>query len=73
MVDVDPGHRDAQSRHDAAERRLTIASLKDELRVHADEEDWDAVLAVSAELSRLDPDAADPDGLATRRARADRS
>ena len=55
-----------RSRHDEAERLLTIASLKDELKVHANEEDWDAVLAVSAELDRLDPDEADPDGLATR-------
>ena len=66
VLDVDPTHRDAQSRHDAPQRRLTVASLKDELRVHADEEDWEAVLAVSAELARLDPDAADPDGLASR-------
>ena len=48
------------------ERRLNIASLQDELRVHAGEEDWEAVLAVSAELAKLDPVAADPDGLATR-------
>ena len=66
VIDVDPTHEDAQSRHDEAQRQLTIASLKDELKVHADEEDWDAVLAVSAELQRLDPEAADPDGLATR-------
>ncbi len=66
VIDVDPTHRDAQDRHDEAERLLTIASLKDELKVHANEEDWDAVLAVSAELDRLDPDEADPDGLASR-------
>ena len=40
--------------------------------MHADEEDWDAVLAVSAELDRLDPDEADPDGLAIAGTRADR-
>ena len=34
--------------------------------MHADEEDWEAVLAVSAELAELDPEAADPEGLATR-------
>ena len=34
--------------------------------MHAADEDWEAVLAVSAELVRLDPAAADPDGLATR-------
>ena len=37
-----------------------IASLQDELGVHAGAEDWEAVIAVSAELDKLDPTTADP-------------
>ncbi len=66
VVDADPTHLDAKTRHDAVERQLSIASLTDEMHVHAHDEDWEAVLAVSAELAQLDPAAADPDGLATR-------
>ena len=71
---LDPNYRDTASRRDAArqalrqgaDRERVIASLQDELRVHAGAEDWEAVIAVSAELDKLDPTAADPDGLATR-------
>ncbi len=66
VIDLDRDHRDALTRHDAAERRVSVASLQDELRVHAGEQDWEAVLAVDAELAKLDPGATDPDGLATR-------
>lgn len=65
VIELDATH-EAKSRRAAVERELTIASLKDELRLHAAEEDWQAVLEVSAELAALDPAAADPDGLATR-------
>ncbi len=66
VIDIDRDHRDALSRHDAAERQVSVASLQDELRVHAGEQDWEAVLAVSTELRKLDPGAGDPDGLASR-------
>jgi hypothetical protein len=39
--------------------------LQAELRHHADNRQWQAVLDVDAELARLDPTAADPDGLAS--------
>ncbi len=71
---LDPGYRDTAARRDAArlaqrqgaDRERVITSLQDELRVHAGVEDWEAVQAVSDELRKLDPTAADPDGLATR-------
>ena len=66
VLDLDPNHRDALRGHDVAELQRDIASLKDELHIHADQEDWAAVLAVSEDLRKLDPAAADPDGLATR-------
>lgn len=65
VISVNPDHRDALARHDACQRRLDIASLRDELRVHALAEDWPSVLAVDDELAGLDPEAADPEGLAT--------
>ena len=65
VIALDREHRDALSRLDTVERRLNISRRQDELRVHAGEEDWEAVLAVSAELETLDPEAADPDGLAS--------
>ena len=71
---LDSNYRDTATRRDAArqalrqgaDRERVIASLQDELRVHAGAEDWEAVIAVSAELDKLDPTTADPDGLATR-------
>ncbi len=66
VLDVDPEHRDARLRHEESRRQLAISSLQDELRIHASENDWASVLAVSTELSKLAPDAADPEGLATR-------
>ncbi len=66
VLDLDGEHRDALSRHDACQRRLDVADLQDELRVHAHSEDWPAVLVVSDELAGIDPGAADPEGLATR-------
>ncbi|MET1000134.1 MAG: CHAT domain-containing protein, partial [Marmoricola sp.] len=65
VIDLDRDHRDALRRHDAAARHVSVASLQDELRVHAGEQDWEAVLAVSSELGKLDPAASDPDGLAS--------
>ena len=66
ILDADPGFRDARERHDRCQQRVDVSSLQDELRVHADDEDWTAVLTVSADLARIDPQAADPEGLATR-------
>ena len=66
ILDADPGFRDARERHDRCQQRLDVSSLTDELRVHAEDEDWTAVLTVSADLARIDPEAADPEGLATR-------
>jgi tetratricopeptide (TPR) repeat protein len=66
VVDLDSGHLEAQKRRAALEQQVSILSLQDELRVHAADEEWEAVVAVSDELAVLDPAAADPDGLATR-------
>ena len=65
VVELDRDYRDALARHDECQRRVSISSLQDELRVHAAADDWAAVLAVSDELAWLDPQAADPDGLAS--------
>jgi hypothetical protein len=65
VLAVKADYRDTQARHDACQRRLDVVSLQDELRVHAQNDDWVAVLAVSGELAKLDPEAADPEGLAT--------
>ena len=66
ILDIDPGFRDARERHDRCRTHLDVSSLQDELRVHAEDEDWRAVLTVSDELALLDPGAADPEGLTTR-------
>ena len=65
VIELDRGYRDALSRLDTCRQRQAISSLQDELRMHANERDWRAVLAVSADLEGIDPEAADPDGLAT--------
>lgn len=49
----------------AAQRRRQIEQLQDQIRERAAVQDWDAVLTVNDQLTALDPDAADPDGLAS--------
>jgi carbon-monoxide dehydrogenase large subunit len=65
IVDVDPQYRDAASRLASCQERQEIIDLDAELRFHAGEGNWQAVLAVSEDLAHLDPTAADPDGLAS--------
>jgi TIR domain len=48
----------------AAAHRRHIEQLQRQIREYAAAQDWDAVLAVNNELVAVDPDAADPDGLA---------
>jgi hypothetical protein len=50
---------------EAAARRRQIEQLQRQLRGRAASQDWGAVLAISGELAKLDPTAADPDGLAS--------
>ncbi len=64
-VQDDPGFPDAAVRRQDCERRQRISDLQGELRYHSSLGSWEAVLDVSAELATVDPDAADPDGLAT--------
>lgn len=59
-------YRDAAARQDACRARQRTADLQDELRYHAEAGQWRAVLEVGEELGRIDPAAADLDGLATR-------
>jgi hypothetical protein len=61
-----PNYRDAAERQRECQTRQRIADLQAELRLHASAEHWQVVLDVDAELSQLDPAAADPDGLTTR-------
>ncbi|MET3904169.1 CHAT domain-containing protein [Paenarthrobacter sp. 4246] len=64
-VQDDPGFPDAAVRRQDCERRQRISDLQGELRYHSSLGSWEAVLDVSAELATVDPNAADPDGLAT--------
>jgi DNA-binding beta-propeller fold protein YncE len=66
ILRVDPTYRDASARKQACEARQKLANLQAELRHHAAAAQWQAVLDVDAELTRLDRSASDPDGLATR-------
>ena len=49
-----------------AQLNLRINELQNDVRALAKTGNWKAVLAADAELARLDADAADPDGLATK-------
>jgi outer membrane protein assembly factor BamD (BamD/ComL family) len=69
LAQLDPEHPDpggivseARAKREAAER---IADLQDKLREYATANNWQAVIEVNDELAALDPEAADPDGLAT--------
>jgi hypothetical protein len=46
-------------------RLQDISQLQEQLRAYAAAHDWRAVVATNDQLALLDPDAADPDGLAT--------
>jgi tetratricopeptide (TPR) repeat protein len=63
IVELQPNYRDAVVRRQKAQR---IIDLQDKLRIHAGSKNWRAVIDVNDDLSTLDPDAADPDGLATK-------
>jgi len=49
----------------AAAQRRQAEQLQDQIRQLAAAQDWDAVLTINDQLTRLDPAAADPDGLAS--------
>jgi tetratricopeptide (TPR) repeat protein len=66
ILQITPAYRDAATRKEACEARQRLADLQAELRYHAAEGQWQAVLDVGTELVRIDPSAADPDGLVTR-------
>jgi tetratricopeptide (TPR) repeat protein len=66
VLQADPAYRDAAARKEACLTLQRVADLQAELRHHVAAGWWQAVLDVSAELTRLDPSAADADGLATR-------
>src|SRR6516162_4523447 len=54
-----------QATQAAAARRRRVEQLQEQIRDRAAAQDWDAVVAASDELARLDPAAADPDGVAS--------
>jgi len=66
LMTLDPDHPQAGELLATARRGAQLADLLAELRLHAAAERWQAVVDVADELARLDPAAADPDGLATR-------
>ncbi|MFJ7206810.1 CHAT domain-containing protein [Streptomyces sp. NPDC098789] len=70
LLRSDQGYSDAVARREACRARQRVADLEAELRYHADADRWQAVIEVSEDLHALDPDAADPDGLATRARRS---
>jgi hypothetical protein len=49
----------------AARHRQQIERLQGQIRERAAAQDWDAVVVASDKMAALDPDAADPDGLAS--------
>ena len=65
ILRIDPEYREAVARKEACQARQRVADLHAELRHHAAAGQWQAVLDVDAELTRLDPSSSDPDGLAT--------
>jgi tetratricopeptide (TPR) repeat protein len=65
ILGVDATYRDAAARLEVCKARQQVLDLQAEIRHHAAAGQWQAVLAVNAELDRLDPAASDPDGLAT--------
>lgn len=64
-VQDDPAFPEAATRRQDCERRQRLSDLQGELRYHSSLGSWEAVLDVSKELATLDPEAADPDGLAS--------
>ncbi|WOT36621.1 CHAT domain-containing protein [Streptomyces coeruleorubidus] len=66
ILQQDPDNRNTIRRRDFCRERRRITYLQEKLQNDANGGQWHAVLDVSEELSRLDPAAADPDGLATR-------
>ncbi|MCG2624340.1 CHAT domain-containing protein [Arthrobacter sp. I2-34] len=66
LLEADPHFADAADRRRTCESRQQMAALQAALRQHAEAMEWQAVLDLAAELKALEPDAADPDGLATR-------
>jgi len=66
IMQANPDYRDAATRKTACEVRQKVTDLQAELRHHAAAGQWQAVLTVDAELTRLDPSSSDPEGLTTR-------
>lgn len=77
LASIDPSAADpggiataAKAALDAAReqehRRDRIRRLQDQVRAHAAANRWDEVLRVDAQLTSVDPAAADPDGLSSR-------
>ena len=57
---------DVNDRLGEARRKLRITELQNVVRVLTANRNWTAVLAADNELTRLDPEAGDPDGLASK-------
>jgi tetratricopeptide (TPR) repeat protein len=66
IIAIDSGYRDAAARHQQCEHTWRVGYLQSELRRHANNGAWQAVLNVGAELANLDPAAADTDDLIER-------
>lgn len=61
-----PRYRDAAARAGRCEAEGRAANLREEMRYHAEQGNWRAVVEVAGELATINPSAADPDGLASR-------
>jgi hypothetical protein len=66
VLATDGDYRDAGARRDACRRQEEIVRLQGRLGREVEAEQWQAAVVVSDEIVKLDPEAADPDGLATR-------
>ena len=65
-IDVLQPSDEVRDRLSRAQLSLRIDELRNDVRAFAKIGNWTAVLAADAELARLDGDAADPEGLATK-------
>ncbi|MFI6371688.1 CHAT domain-containing protein [Streptomyces sp. NPDC050546] len=64
IIRKEADYRDTTARRDFCRTQQRITRLQEKLRFQANEGRWQTVLDLSEELAQLDPDSADPDGLA---------
>ena len=65
VLELQSDYPEAAIRREQCEKAQRIVDLQDELRIHAESKNWQAIVHVNDDLIALDPESADPDGLAT--------